>query len=162
MQNAPIQSTRAVADSQVEPEPSPCSAVPEPSDMGVSTDVDAFISHLDRKYADRIKTRPLAFKKRLLRLISAKLPPYPKRSGRPRLPRITLAVEMMYQEQTKRLGQARKAAVNCAPIALQCIPGFHKFRSQYRRRAEIERLRNAVYARLKRIRARKSFPIPQA
>jgi hypothetical protein len=51
----------------------------------------------------------------------------------------------MYQEQR---GHGEK--VNWLVIAKECIPSFEKVRSEYRRRVELGKLRNSVYARLGR------------
>jgi hypothetical protein len=63
--------------------PAPEIQMPAPEIQGcgapynLSADVERFVSLLQGKYPERIQHRPRAFKKRLLRLIAAKLPHTP-------------------------------------------------------------------------------------
>ena len=134
------------------PEQSEPLTAPEPN-SGLSADVEQFVFVLKTKYPDRIKNRPRAFKNRVLRLIAVRLPPYPRSAGRPRQPRISRAAEL-YEQQLEEMRQGQRSDPNWLPIAQECVPQFHRFNS-YRRQAEIQKLRNAVYGRLKRIKAKK-------
>ena len=119
----------------------------------LSDDVDAFIATLKEKYADRVQHRPQAFKNRLLTLIAARLPPYPKPAGRPRQSRVSHAAEM-YREQLAEMAKGNRQEVNWLPVARVCIPHFQRLNS-YRRKDAIRTLRNSVYARLHRKEAKK-------
>jgi len=89
---------------------------------------------LDRKTADRLCRR--------LRYLITPRP----RKGRPPEERITQATEMFERQRRKANG----CRVDWNQIAQCCIPGYGRFRSMYRRRAELRKLQNAVYARLGR------------
>jgi hypothetical protein len=108
--------------------------------------VQRFADLLVTEYADRIEQRPKAFKSRVLALIRLRLPPYPRLSGRPQQLRITRAAEM-HANQRREVALGVRKQISSIPIAQCCIPGFDKIRSDYVRRAEIDRLRDAVYAR---------------
>ena len=56
----------------------------------------------------------------------------------------------MYLRQQEEIKSGRRRKANWHEIARQCIPGYTKFKSEYRRRVELTRLRNAVYSRLGR------------
>jgi len=58
-------------------------------------------------------------------------------------------------QQREEIRQRRRARVNWQPIAQQCIPGFQGIKDGPTRRTAIQTLRNSVYARLKRIEAKK-------
>jgi len=108
--------------------------------------VQRFVDELVRNYADRIEQRPKAFKSRVLALFSLRLPPYPRPSGRPQQLRITRAAEM-YANQQREVTLGTRKQISWSPIAQRCIAGLGKIRSNYVRRIEIDRLRDAVYAR---------------
>ena len=131
-------------------QPEPVTAEPR---TGLSADVEQFVSLLKSKYPNRIRNRPQAFKKRLLRLIAAKLPPYPKPAGRPPQSSISRAADL-YQEQLAGMAQGKRKDVNWLPIAQACIPHFRRLNG-YRRKDAIRTLRNSVYARLHRRQAKK-------
>lgn len=133
-----------------QPRPEPVMAEPR---AGLSADVEQFVSLLKSKYPNRIRNRPQAFKKRLLRLIAAKLPPYPKPAGRPPQSSISRAADL-YQEQLAGMAQGKRKDVNWLPIAQACIPHFRRLNG-YRRKDAIRTLRNSVYARLHRRQAKK-------
>jgi len=113
-----------------------------------------FADYLKERFASRVKRRPKSLKHRVLALFRVQLPPYPKAAGRPRLPRITKAVAM-YREQQQQVRRGERKAVNWDPIALECSPGFKNIKSQWRRTATLNTLRNAVYGRLKGMRRKK-------
>jgi hypothetical protein len=54
--------------------------------LGKSVDevVSDMVSELERLFPDRMRRRPKALKERVLRLVSVKLPPHPRPSGRSR------------------------------------------------------------------------------
>ena len=112
----------------------------------LETDVRQFSDHLLRRYVTRIKRRRNAFKSRVLALVRLNLPPYPKPRGRPRQLRVTRAAEM-YAKQLREKDEGTRKHITWQPIARRCIAGFAKIRSDTLRRAEIGRLRDAVYAR---------------
>ena len=111
----------------------------------LESDVEQFVGSLQFKYASRIKRRPKPFKKRVLALVKLYLPPQPKRSGRPRHARITKAAEM-YAHQLQEIDRGSREQINWGPIAQSCIPGFDILR-KLQRGAELNKLRDAVYAR---------------
>jgi hypothetical protein len=108
--------------------------------------VRAFIGEVEQRYPVRMKRRPRALKERTLQLIRRHFPPYPKPAGRPNRPDITLATAM-YLEQQKEIQAGSRDASNWRPILRACLP--HAL-SRYRESVETQRMRNAVYARLKR------------
>ena len=112
----------------------------------LAADVQRFVDNLLTGHANRVNRRPKAFKKRVLALVGQRLPPYPRPSGRPQQPWITKAAAM-YADQLRDIRQGGRKRVNWNPIANACIPGFPKIRSAYRRRAELDKLRDAVYRR---------------
>jgi hypothetical protein len=122
--------------------------------------VDAFVAELRQEFPSRMKARPAAFKKRLINLIRLKVPPRPKPGGRPRQSWITRAVEMYLKQ--RRLQRETGKPVNWTRIAEACIPGFRKIRSIVRRRYEIDKLRDAVYARLRLRKTKKRRRFGQA
>jgi hypothetical protein len=112
----------------------------------LEADARQFSDDLLRRYGTRIKRRPKAFKSRVLALIRLNLPPYPKPRGRPRQLRVTRAAEM-YAKQLRERDAGTRKQITWQPIARRCVAGFAKIRSAALRRAEIGRLRDAVYAR---------------
>ena len=117
-----------------------------PGRTNIDALVDQFVSAIEREFPQRFRTRPKALKRRVQYLIRAKLPPRPRPAGRPpRIP-ITRALEM-YRQQKREVEQGKREEVNWAPIGIECIPGFGKFRSALKRRVELTKLRNAVYSR---------------
>jgi hypothetical protein len=128
---------------------------PEPTRRSLSADVKRIIEQLRANYPDRIAHRPRAFKARLMRLIDHGLPPYSKPGGRPQSPPIIRAVEL-FKAQRQAVAEEKQRGVNWQRIALECIPGYRKFRSNAHRRGVLNKLRNSVYARSKRKRAYKS------
>ncbi len=107
-----------------------------------------FAAELSQLFANRIERRPKAFKRRVVDLIGMALPPYPKPSGRPRQARITKATAMYVRQRGEKVEGHRKR-INWNPIANSCLAGYRKIRSLAKRQAEIRRLRNSVYARLR-------------
>jgi hypothetical protein len=120
---------------------------PGPS-VSLETAVRQFAERLIRDYGNRARTRPKALKGRVLALIRLHLPPYPKPSGRPQKRRITKATEM-YTQQCLEVKRGQRERISWYPIAKSCIPGFRRIRSDYKRRAEMKRLRDSVYRRLR-------------
>ena len=120
-----------------------------PDRASLDTLVEQFVSAIERGFPQRLKRRPKTLKRRVQYLIRTKLPPHPRPAGRPPRIHITRAVEM-YRRQKREVEQGKRAEVNWLPIAQECIPGFAKIRSELKRRVEVTRLRNAVYARERR------------
>jgi hypothetical protein len=54
-----------------------------------------------------------------------------------------------YLRQCAEIERGTRKRVTWSPIALRCIPRFRKIRSKYKRRAEIKRLRDSVYRRIR-------------
>lgn len=102
-----------------------------------------FRFRVESVYAQRMKVRPKALKRRIHHLIELIFPPRPRSAGRPRRPSITTALEM-YRQQRKH------GEVNWVSIAKISIPGFKKIKSFYRCRIGIRRLQDAVYKRERR------------
>ena len=107
--------------------------------------VSKFISDLAEKFPKRVLYRPHALRNRVIRLIDASLGPH-RPAGRPKLQRVTRATEM-YRQQLAEVKAGARKEVNWQAIAIECIPGFEKIRSDYRRTVEVKRLRDAVHAR---------------
>lgn len=128
---------------------------PTRSRSSLVADVQRFVDGLLQEHANRIKRRSSAFKKRVLALVGQRLPPYPKPSGRPQKPWITKAAEM-YADQRREMKRGERKKVNWNPIAHACIHDFAKIRSAYKRRAEIDKLRDAVYRRRANTNGRRS------
>ena len=127
---------------------------PEPTRRSLAADLARFIGELKARYPDRLTRRPRAFKARLMRLIDHQLPPYPRAGGRPRSALITRAAEM-YKTQRQAVLEGKQRGVNWNTIALECITGYRQFRSDVHRRDVLNKLRNSVYARLRRKRTNK-------
>jgi hypothetical protein len=100
-------------------------------------------------YPARMKRRPKLFKARILQLLRIHLPPYPNPVGRPTRSNITKATRM-YTEQQRAIKAATRARTNWQAIAIACVAEYSEIRSTYRRSIVVSRLRNAVYARVKR------------
>jgi hypothetical protein len=107
-----------------------------------------FAETLKREFCRWVKRSPRAFKKRVVSLIASHSPPYPGPGGRHRFPHITQAAKR-YRDQLREVREKAKAKVAWISIARECIPGFGKM-PYYARTHRLDRLRNAVYARLKR------------
>ena len=110
--------------------------------------VARFTEELTSDFETRIRRRAKVFKNRVLKLVSRQLPPYPRPTGRPQQQRITRAAEI-YLRQCAEIERGTRKRVTWSPIALRCIPRFRKIRSEYKRRAEIKRLRDSVYRRIR-------------
>jgi hypothetical protein len=112
----------------------------------LAAEVRSFTDYLILRHATRVRMRPRALKERVVSLIRANLPPHPRPSGRRQKAHITKAAEM-YTEQRREKKRGAIDRINWLPIAKVCVPGFDRIRSNQRRRAEIGKLRDAVYAR---------------
>lgn len=141
-ETGPTASASRASDSGAETAPS--SRAPR---ISLEAEVQRFAEDLLRRYPNRVKRRPQAFKRRVLALIGLHLPPLPKPSGRPQQPRITRAAAM-YSGQQREIAQGRRERINWNPIATRCIAGYRRIRSEASRQAELRRLRDAVYRRL--------------
>ena len=125
-----------------EPTPEPQGNGASPDARRVDQDVRRFCEELQAKYADRVEHRPRAFKKRVLALVQRYLPPHPKPTGRPMLPRVTIATGMYLEMRSA-------GKVNWYKIAMVSVAGFERM-LRWRRRTELATLRSAVYARRRR------------
>jgi hypothetical protein len=112
-----------------------------------------FAGTLKTKFRPWIRESPRAFKKRVLSLLGSQLPPYPEPGGRRPFPHITRAVSL-YRDQLRQVREKARAKICWTPIARECIAGFDQM-PYYARTHRLDRLRNAVYARLKREREAK-------
>ena len=119
------------------------------SALSLETLVADFVTALAERFPTRIRRRPKALKRRVLSLVALYLPPHRRRAGRRPQSNITKAVKL-YQEQLRQMEAGIRKAVNWLTIARQCVPHYAEIRSNYRRMAITDRLRNAVYSRLKR------------
>jgi hypothetical protein len=113
---------------------------------GLEADIARIAESLCLKWAQRARTRPKAFKARVISLMSLYFPPFPKPSGRPKQNYITRATDMFAQQQ-RAIETGLQAHTNWLPIAVACIPGFSKIRSVAKRKEVIGRLQSSVYAR---------------
>lgn len=115
------------------------------------------LRHSVTEFAAEIRDRHGLLDRKVARKVSRRLEylitPRP-RIGRPPEERITRATKM-YERQRLACNGRR---VNWKEIGRECIPGYDEFRSDYRRRVELMKLRNAVYSRLKRRQAVKHEP----
>src|SRR2546426_223496 len=121
------------------------------SNVTLDAEVKRFAEELSGKYAQRLKLRPHALKRRVISLINHHLPPYPRPTGRPRSNRVTKATEM-YLKQQAEIASGNREEVNWMVIALECIAGFGKIQNRYRRERELTKLRNSVHVRVKWLR----------
>ena len=119
--------------------------------LSLEQEVQLFTERLCCSFETQMKRRPAETKRRVLRLVNRHLPPHPRPTGRRPERRITKATEM-YLRQREEIRSRRRRKTNWQEIARQYVPDYTKFRSEYRRRlrAELTKLRNAVYARLGR------------
>jgi hypothetical protein len=108
---------------------------------------DQFVSEIERCFPRHLGGLPRQLERRILAMIPVKLPPRPRLSGGPRPPHITRAVEL-YLQQSREVEQGSLTEINWGRITVACVPGFAKIRSMWKRRFELIKLRNAVYARL--------------
>lgn len=123
-----------------------------PNQDRLSECVDEFCKELTSAFELRIERNPRGFKRRVLALVATRLPPFAKPPGRPRLRRITSAVEA-YRAQLAELSTGKRLRIDWLRIARECDRTFISIRSEYRRRVELKRLRDAVHARVSASRA---------
>lgn len=124
-----------------------------PSTGSLADDARSFSEMLMSKYASRIRRAPKDFKARVISLFRFNLPPYPRPGGRRPSRQISQATEM-YQLQRREVRQGKRADADWRKIAQDTIPGFASL-AEYRRHRAIERLRNAVHARRRRMTQRR-------
>lgn len=118
--------------------------------------LEEFVKTVQDRFPERARRRPAALKKGVMLFLRALMPPHAKPCGRPRQRRITEAVED-FRAQQREIAAGRQEKVDWRRIALERVPGFSGM-NQYRRRAELVRLRAAVHARLRRKRQTKRAP----
>lgn len=114
----------------------------------LSNCVDQFCKELAAAFKSRIERNPKGFKRRVLALVGRRLPPFAKPPGRPRLHRVTAAVEA-YRVQKLEVVAGCRSRIDWLRIARECDRTFISIRSEYRRRVELKRLRDAVHARVR-------------
>jgi len=139
---------------ETKPSQHPSEAQPKRDVLGnrkdtLSADVAAFASHLLQKYHHRFRRRPVATKKRILKLLAVLLPPYPRPGGRKRSKNITTACRM-FDLQQREIRSGRHRRTDWVGIALECCLAYKSARSQLRRSQLLRSLESAVYARRKR------------
>src|SRR3989442_14698022 len=61
--------------------------------------VDQFVCEIERRFLRRLRSRPRVLKRRVLHLIRVRLPPRPRRAGRPPRIHITRALQMYRQQK---------------------------------------------------------------
>lgn len=126
----------------------PAAHTPRLTRVSLESEVEQFTRRLQQLYPNRVKRRPQAFKRRVQSLIGLHLPPRPKPSGRPQESRITKATAL-YVQQLREVAAESRERVTWHPIASRCIAGYRKIRSTPKRQAELKKLRDAVYRRLR-------------
>ena len=120
----------------------------------MNDDVVTFVQTLAAKYPDRFQRRAKQAKARVVTLLKLHMRPFPKRSGRPKDPRITEALRLKRQQEREiRAGGRRRP--DWIAIARASAPGFERIKRNWHRRRAIERLQNAVKQREARERKRK-------
>jgi hypothetical protein len=157
MDNRPDESPLTVIEGIAETEALASVARPDTSQAernSLTADVTRFIDEIKAKYPHRLRLRPKALKTRIIFLIDQALPPHKRKGGRPRKSGITRATEM-FQTQNREVKQGKRRAIDWRKIALECVPGYNTIRSQVHSRAALGRLRNSVYAWLRRKRTYK-------
>ena len=117
-------------------------------------DVSAFAARIQKRYPILMEYRPVGTKRVILSSIGKRLPPFPRRSGRPEKSEITQAANLKAQ-QLREVKAGTRKRVYWDEIAAMCIPKWVRMRPMERRR-ERNRLRNSVAAR-KRGQAPKSY-----
>jgi hypothetical protein len=118
--------------------------------------VDRFASLIQRRYPALMTKRARPTKQLILSWLNRKLPPFPRRPGRPEKEEVTKAAKML-TEQKREIRQHRRKLVDWDEIAAACIPGWADMRDR-RRKRERGRLRNSVGVR--NARRSKSPPPP--
>lgn len=121
----------------------------DPGRDTLAADVAEFASQLLEKYAQRFRRRPVAIKKRILKLLATRLPPYPRRAGRKPSENVTRA-SRLYAQQRREKAHGKRRQIDWRGIALRCSPAFKRARSNARRSQVLRSLQSAVYARQKR------------
>lgn len=147
----------AISDAQVRTEVEHSPTFDRPTLESLVSDL---VQQIRTHYPDRLTLRPAAVRRRIVRLIDIGLLPFSRPSGRPRLQKVNNAVEM-YRRHIEAVRRGDLKRVNWNAIALECIPGFAKIRTEPSRRDELKRLRDAVHARLRRKRRKVgTSPVP--
>lgn len=122
--------------------------------------VQEFVGRVLSEFQRRARHRPQTLKDGVLALVRQKMPPFPQRPGRPPSPRITLATEA-YLAQRREIEAGTRAIVSWAAIGQAANSRFHEWNG-YRRKRELERLRAAISARLRRKQIRNSRKVRRA
>jgi hypothetical protein len=120
--------------------------------------VDQFASLIQRKYPALMTKRARPTKQLILSWLNRKLPPFPRRPGRPEKEEVTKALKMLAQ-QKREIRQHLRKRVDWNEIAEACIPGWADMRDR-RRRRERGRLRNSVGVRNARRSKSPASPTP--
>ena len=93
----------------------------------LSNCVDQFCKELAEAFKSRIERNPKGFKRRVLALVSRRLPPFAQPPGRPRLHRITAAVEAYRIRQLEVIAGDRNR-IDWLRIARECDRTFVSIR----------------------------------
>ena len=129
-----------------------------PTEDTMNGDVKAFVEMLEAKYPERFRHRAKQAKARVITLVKLHLRPYPKRSGRPKDPRITEALQLKRQQE-RQVREGKRKTLSWIGIARKCISNFDDM-SKWRRAGELRRLQNATKQRESRERKRKEGTLP--
>lgn len=122
--------------------------------------VQEFVDRVLLEFPCRARHRPQALKDALLAMVRRRMPPFPKRPGRPPSPRITLATEA-FLAQRREIEAGARTIVSWAAIGQAANSRFREWNS-YRRKRELARLRAAISARLRRRETRNSRKVRRA
>lgn len=117
--------------------------------LTLEQEVRAFSERLIRRHPERFASEPERTKKLVLKMILRDLPPRPNRGGRKPVGYISEALKL-YRQQRLDIKVGKRKAINWSLITDAVIPHFKDLRTELRRRWEIGKLRQAVYARLRR------------
>jgi hypothetical protein len=120
-------------------------AIPRRLMPALERDVDSFTKRIRCRYPTLMKKRARPTKKLIQSLIGKKLPPYPRRPGRPQKPEITRAAYLLRTQQ-REIRRHKRQRVDWDEIAAACIPGWAGMR-EFRRTRERNKLRNSACAR---------------
>lgn len=139
--NVPNESVLALLDSHAD------ARVTDAGPDRLARVVDRFCDALLAEFGPRIDRQAKGFRRRVLAMIARRLPPRRKSPGRPRLRRVTLAVQA-YVRQRDEVTIGSRKRIDWLHIARDCDPQFAAIKCEYRRRIALKRIRDAVHARL--------------
>ena len=108
---------------------------------------------LVRRCPELFDNQELQDKKAALRKLARFLPPYPAMGGRKPLTYISEATRLFLQQRCE-VAEATRECINWLSIAKVAAPQILSLRSERWRQFQLQRLRSAVYSRLKRLKQR--------